>query len=328
VDEAVAQDVPRVQLEADERGEENAPLMPHLIPHFTHEEVQQQGLLTTSQVAAAVQRESRSILNWVSAKGLLPAGSVMLNKTRTYVFRLDDVRTFMRAHGYEGRWTRHKAKEAESGERRAESGAVAGIVVGDDVVHAARVVGSVVAGGEQGASLGESDSEGDVTAEMLLGKGGVDAYALLEAAVQQIVPLLNKKLGEGTSPHELKQHSSSIASLLEQIKRLQLQVEKQAQRSGDVVPLAVAGEIVTRFCQATVSACEVLQRELVLAIMEQISPRLHAEQDASLVRREVTLAVETAVRVLRERVTQGVADSVHGMGTQSGSDGGEGKHAA
>jgi hypothetical protein len=326
VDEAVAQDVPKVQPEADERGEDNAPLMPHLIPHFTHEEVQQQGLLTTSQVAAAVQRESRSILNWVSAKGLLPAGSVMLNKTRTYVFRLDDVRTFMRAHGYEGRWTRHVKKE--SGEQKTESGAVAGVVVGDDVVQAARVVGSVVGGGEQNPSLGESDSEGDVTAEMLLGKGGVDAYALLEAAVQQIVPLLNKKLGEGTSPHELKQHSSSIASLLEQIKRLQLQVEKQAQRSGDVVPLAVAGEIVTRFCQATVSACEVLQRELVLAIMEQISPRLHAEQDASLVRREVTLAVETAVRVLRERVTQGVADSVHGVGTQSGSDGGEGKHAA
>lgn len=291
------------------------------LPHFTCQQVAAEGLLTTAAMARLVARKPRSLLNYVEKHGLRPAGQVTLGKSRTYVFRERDVRDFMRDKGYEGRWARHAPVPVAS---PPAAPLPAPTVIGDTALHAARVANALDAADGDGDAAGlASLGQGDITAEMLLDKGGVNAYVLLEALIVQSLPVLNRKLDEKTSTFDIKQHSSSVASLLEQIKRLQAQVEKQAQRSGDIVPLALAQEMVTRFCQATVSQCEALQRELVLSIMEAVAPALDAAKDASVVRREVTVRVEQAVRAMREKVTASVSEA----SGNSAAPGGE-KHAA
>lgn len=294
------------------------------LPHFTHEQMTAEGLLTTAMLAKRVQREPRSILNWVEKHGLQPAGRVMLGNTRTFVFREEDVRDFMRDKGYEGRWVRHARRETGPAVSFAGVPAGAGVPVGPVVVEDdAAVAARMARGMQEDAGGDDAIQQHDITAEMLLDKGGVNAYVLLEALIRQSLPVLNRKLDENTSTFDIKQHSSSVASLLEQIKRLQAHVEKQAQRSGDIVPLAVAQDVVTRFSQAVVSACEAMQRELVLAIMETVAPALDATKDAGVVRREVTVRVEAAVRAMREKVTASVSEA----SGNSAAPGGE-KHAA
>ena len=300
------------------------------LPHFTETQAKEQGLLTTAAMGKLVDRKPRSILNWVEKQGLRPAGRVMIGNTRTFVFRESDVRDFMRDKGYEGRWARHAGRETGPSVSFAGVPAVASVPVGagvpvgpvvveDDAAVAARMA----RGMQEDAGGDDALQQHDITAEMLLDKGGVNAYVLLEALIVQSLPVLNRKLDDKTSSFDIKQHSTSVASLLEQIKRLQTQVEKQAQRSGDIVPLALAQEMVTRFCQATVSQCEALQRELVLSIMEAVAPALDAAKDASVVRREVTVRVEQAVRTMREKVTASVSEA----SGNAAAPGGE-KHAA